>query len=254
LRGAWPGVQEFGIPESVDYVASIEQAKGKSRRVSLGKNQEPIGLSFLLRHSLLDEVQITGTGLNVKNLSYGLNFSRSLEIGSYRAACCRPTILSENLTEAVFVHLRAGDLIADNKLARYDMYPLSMSYLRNLRKELNRDLVFVGEARTNDRYMESVVQNFGHDSLLPDNCIHDDFRVLMNATKVAISLSTFSWLAAWLSTRAEEVYIPTAGFFHPKVRRDIDLVSGLDNRFKLIEYRPIRLTRKEMVTIDWLYL
>ncbi|MCC6736670.1 MAG: hypothetical protein IT534_11175 [Bauldia sp.] len=50
---------------------------------------------------------------------------------------------------------------------------------------------------------------------------------------MAVAVSTFSWLATWLSPRAETIALPVAGLFHPAARPDIDLLPIDDQRYRL---------------------
>jgi hypothetical protein len=46
-----------------------------------------------------------------------------------------------------------------------------------------------------------------------------------------LSVSTFSWLAAWLS-HASTIFMPLTGFYNPFQDRDVDLVPLDDSRYK----------------------
>ncbi|MBV9782603.1 MAG: hypothetical protein JO264_02175, partial [Acidisphaera sp.] len=59
-----------------------------------------------------------------------------------------------------------------------------------------------------------------------------DFATIRQATNIVTSISTFSWLAAWLS-HAQKIYMPLSGLFHPMQSREVDLVPRDDPRFVL---------------------
>lgn len=63
----------------------------------------------------------------------------------------------------------------------------------------------------------------------------EDFNFIKAANRLAISASSFSWWAAWLSD-ATEIYVPLVGYFDSRVRPDIDLIVDDEERFKHIKW------------------
>ena len=68
--------------------------------------------------------------------------------------------------------------------------------------------------------------------LIPSKGIMEDFSIIRNAANIVTCISTFSWLAAWLS-KAERVFFPVAGLFNPFQRDDIYLLPLDDARYRL---------------------
>jgi len=60
----------------------------------------------------------------------------------------------------------------------------------------------------------------------------EDFQTMRGAKHVALAVSSFSWLAAWLSGRVQVIHMPLAGLFNPVQRSDIDLVPRGDSRWR----------------------
>lgn len=61
-----------------------------------------------------------------------------------------------------------------------------------------------------------------------------DFERLRSAKHVCLSISSFSWLAAWLSSLAKTIHMPVAGIFDP--RRGVQsLIPGDDARYRFWE-------------------
>jgi hypothetical protein len=58
-----------------------------------------------------------------------------------------------------------------------------------------------------------------------------DFALLRAADELVVSVSTFSWLAAWLS-RATTIHLPLSGFLNPQQNRTIDLLPIHDPRYR----------------------
>ncbi|MDB5557184.1 MAG: hypothetical protein JWQ36_118, partial [Enterovirga sp.] len=61
-----------------------------------------------------------------------------------------------------------------------------------------------------------------------------DFATVRRARNIVVSVSTFAWLAAWLS-EATRIHLPVYGIFNPEQFRQIDLLPLADQRY--IYYR-----------------
>ena len=92
--------------------------------------------------------------------------------------------------------------------------------------------VFIGQTHPNP-YMDRIRAAF------PDAIVrqpHDDplvdFETIRQSTNVVIGVSTYSWLAAWLSHTAENIYLAVSGLFNPMQKTDVDLLPFGDARFK----------------------
>jgi hypothetical protein len=74
-----------------------------------------------------------------------------------------------------------------------------------------------------------------------------DFGVLRASRHLCVAISTFSWLAAWLS-EARTIHLPVAGALHPRQRPDMDLLPVADPRYRfhLFEPRPWGGTAEEL--------
>jgi hypothetical protein len=57
-----------------------------------------------------------------------------------------------------------------------------------------------------------------------------DFTVIRRSRNILVPVSTFSWLAAWLSD-ADRVHLPVCGLFNPMQIPDIDLLPLADERY-----------------------
>jgi hypothetical protein len=66
----------------------------------------------------------------------------------------------------------------------------------------------------------------------------EDFQTVAYAKNIVTAISSFSWLAAWLSTTAQRIILPVAGFLDPHQRPEIDLHPTSDCRY---EYRKLPL-------------
>jgi hypothetical protein len=79
-----------------------------------------------------------------------------------------------------------------------------------------------------DRLSQKMVNRYGAVTVSTDGL--SDFNFIKSAKRIAISASSFSWWAAWLSD-AIEVYFPMVGYYDQRVRPDIDLRVDDEERF-----------------------
>jgi len=91
--------------------------------------------------------------------------------------------------------------------------------------------VFIGQTHPNP-YMDRIRAAF------PDAIIREprdnplvDFETIRQSKNVVIGVSTYSWLAAWLSN-ADNIYLTVNGLFNPMQKPDVDLLPFGDPRYK----------------------
>jgi hypothetical protein len=119
--------------------------------------------------------------------------------------------------------------------------PLPISYYQGLINETGLAPVFIGQLET-DWYTKALRSAFPQARWIAGGSWLHDFQTIRNATTVSISVSTFAWLATWLSSRTTKIYLPALGIFNQEQRPDIDLLPTDDPRyelrpFPLVEYR-----------------
>ena len=91
--------------------------------------------------------------------------------------------------------------------------------------------VFIGQTHPNP-YMDRIRAAF------PDAIFREpkdnplvDFETIRQSRNVVIGVSTYSWLAAWLSN-ADNIYLTVSGLFNPMQKPDVDLLPFGDARYK----------------------
>jgi hypothetical protein len=97
--------------------------------------------------------------------------------------------------------------------AHPDYIVLPPNYYRMLAERSGLDLVFFGQIG-DDPYSDSLRQAFPDARFVVGRNPGYDFEVLRRSCNIAPSVSTFAWLAAWLS-EAERIYLPVGGFYNP---------------------------------------
>jgi hypothetical protein len=92
--------------------------------------------------------------------------------------------------------------------------------------------VFIGQTHPN-AYMDRFHTAFP-DAVFREPQQHPlvDFETIRQSRNVVVGVSTYSWLAAWLSRSLENIFLTVSGLFNPMQKPAVDLLPYGDNRFK----------------------
>ncbi len=111
-----------------------------------------------------------------------------------------------------------------------DYVLIPANYYKRIVEETGLRPVLMGQL-TSSAYLDALREALPHARLLPSQGMMKDFSIIRHAANIVACISTFSWLAAWLSN-AQRIFLPLAGTFHPFQRPDIDLVPLDDPRYR----------------------
>jgi hypothetical protein len=129
--------------------------------------------------------------------------------------------------DALVIHVRAGDIVKD---VHPSYGPLPFSYYRALIRETGLRPFFVGEIFT-EPYASALRAAFPTAEFVGGETVIDDFQTLRRARNLALSVSTFGWLAAYFS-EAQAIHVPVAGFLDPLDQPDKDTLILDDPRYR----------------------
>ncbi len=90
--------------------------------------------------------------------------------------------------------------------------------------------VFMGQVGANP-YVDDLRRRFPDAEFLPSYGSKLDFEIIRRSRNIVVSVSTFSWLAAWLSD-AEQIILPLSGFLNPFQAPEADLLPLRDPRYQ----------------------
>lgn len=133
--------------------------------------------------------------------------------------------------DALLIHVRAGDIVSD---VHPNYGPLPFSYYRHVIQDTGLAPIFIGELKT-EPYASALRSAFPEAEFWDDGSPIEDFQTMRRAKHLAISVSTFGWLAAFFS-QADRIHMPIAGFLDPLDRPDMDTLPLGDAR---ITYRRV---------------
>ena len=92
--------------------------------------------------------------------------------------------------------------------------------------------VFIGQTHSN-RYMDRIRAAFP-DAVFREPQDHPltDFETIRQSRNIVVGVSTYAWLAAWLSRSADNIYLAVSGLFNPMQKPDVNLLPFGDARYK----------------------
>jgi len=135
------------------------------------------------------------------------------------------------VTDAIVVNVRAAEIVDD---VHEDYGPVPVDFLVQAVELSGLEPVLVGQLGDNS-YSNEIRGRFAGCRIIESVSPVSDFELIRSARQVVHGVSTFSWLAAWLSPRAEQVFLPVSGIFNPRQRPDIDLLPISDERYRFFE-------------------
>ncbi|MGG5818192.1 hypothetical protein [Falsiroseomonas sp. HW251] len=114
--------------------------------------------------------------------------------------------------------------------------PLPLAYYERLIAGTGLRPVFLGQIGR-DAYSAALRARFPDAEFQPSRGAMVDFETIRASHHVCVAVSTFSWLATWLSDAAT-IHLPIAGLYHPGLRQDIDLLPVADPRYRFHLFAP----------------
>jgi hypothetical protein len=144
------------------------------------------------------------------------------------------------------INIRAGDLF---RIKHNDYSLLPLEFYREIIKNTNKIPVFMGELGDNF-YTRLLLKSFPNAIFLPKGTVLQDFETIRRATNIVLSVSTFSWLAGWLSS-AKFIHMPMCGILNPRQKISVDLIPRGDPRYIFYEF-PIQRWNASEEYIDFL--
>jgi hypothetical protein len=128
--------------------------------------------------------------------------------------------------DRILMNIRAGDI----SLPSHPNYgPLPISYYQYLTDLTGLEPVFMGELEESP-YFDALCRTFPNAKYIRSMGARADFQTIRRAKHIAISVSSFSWLAAYFS-RAKTIHLPVVGVLDPRTRPDVDMLPSRDVRF-----------------------
>jgi hypothetical protein len=176
------------------------------------------GLAAALNDDRLDCVDIRTYGQRIENF---------LPPDAYRPLFAGVDASTEGAgPNQLLCNVRQGDILN----AHHEDYVLiPLDFYAELIETTGLQPVFMGQLEESP-YLAALKTRFPHARFIPSRGAIADFHFIRNSRNIVLSVSTFSWLAAWLS-HADTIVMPVLGVLHPLQSRATNLLPINDPRF-----------------------
>jgi hypothetical protein len=213
-----PGMPEWG------WAATAAPPVASSPLVIGGHLFDLDEVAHCLRSGLCDAIVIKGWGMRVEYYA---------DVAAYRAlfpSQLRGYPIGE---DEVLINIRAEDIESG---AYPGYFPLPFDFYEAVIHAENKRPVFIGQLQPGP-YVQALQARFPAARYLPLRTPLDDFQTMRNAGCVVPSISSFAWLATWLSESARTIHLPVAGLFDPRRgRQNLLPVGDARYRFWSVEF------------------
>ncbi len=150
-----------------------------------------------------------------------------LDRSFYNRLFARAASLDYEITENdLVINIRTGDVLSG--IAHYPLLPIA--FYEEIVVKTGLKPVFVGQLDPSE-YVTQLKLRFPRANFIDSHGPRADFDLIRSAKNVIVAVSTFSWLAAWLS-EAKHIILPLSGFFNPAHHREVDLLPVDDIRYR----------------------
>lgn len=125
--------------------------------------------------------------------------------------------------------IRAGDIL-DASNPDYVLTPIE--FYRDIAELTRLTPVFIGQTQSNS-YIDRIRAAIPHAIFRePQDDPLVDFETIRQSRNLVIGVSTYAWLAAWLSRSAENIFMAVSGLFNPMQKTEVALLPFGDPRYK----------------------
>ncbi len=179
------------------------------------------GLTSCLNRDMLDTVFID---------SYAQHFANFPPVSVARTLFITPSAFDDVRgfgNDRLVISVRGGEIL-DGRHPDYFLLP--PSFYETVIATTGLKPVFFGQIEDN-AYCLALRARFPKAEFVAGRGTMHDFAVLRRSQHIVPSISTFSWLAAWLS-EAETVFMPVAGLFNPRQARAHNFLPLDDPRYR----------------------
>jgi hypothetical protein len=127
--------------------------------------------------------------------------------------------------------IRGGEIL-DGRHGGYTLLPVT--FYRDVAERLGLRPVFFGQLERNP-YFDALHQELPDAIYRPGSDPLSDFQTVRKARNIVVCISTFVWLAAWLSD-AKHIVLPVYGLYNPLQFPNHDLLPLADERYTYFEF------------------
>jgi hypothetical protein len=174
----------------------------------------------------------TGKLQRVDIRTYGQRIENFLPAQAYRPVftATAPHVQAA-ADDELLCNIRQGDIL-DGHHPDYVLLPIE--FYAHLADLTGLRPLFIGQLEDSP-YITALRQRFPAARFVASAGAAMDFEQIKRSRFIVPAISTFSWLAAWLSD-AERIFMPVLGLFNPAQNRGIDLLPLWDPRYQFFQF------------------
>jgi len=157
--------------------------------------------------------------------TYDQRMENMLPVRAYHGLFRGPPEIGTGPNE-LLCNIRQGEIV-DARHPDYVLVPID--FYAELVAQTGLEPVFMGQLEDSP-YMQALHRRFPRARTIPSRGPEADFALIRASVNIVPAVSTFSWLAAWLS-EAERIFLPVLGLFHPFQSKSTFLLPLQDPRY-----------------------
>lgn len=145
----------------------------------------------------------------------------------------------------ILINLNYRDEILNLQPYHTEYIQPSLAFYKKIVEATGLLPVFSGVFPRTKEFLEILDKGFpGAEYLEQGSSANYDFELIRRAKNKVVSVSTFSYLAAYFGDNDTKIHMPLYGFLNPKQRPDINLIPSDISRFTIYDDFPVaRLNR-----------
>jgi hypothetical protein len=201
--------------------------RGETERIVEISDEQHLPLNIMGNLAKLGEVDRfnwTGYGQRVENFP-------SLDVA--RSVFSRPDVPGILLPDDCLVCPVRANEILDARNPHYTVIPVE--FYADIAERTGLKPLFMGETDDNV-YVRALRDRFPRSTFLPHQGVIEDFQTIRRAKNIVLPVSSFAWLAAWLS-QADRIFLPVWGLFNRTINKT-DLLPVNDPRYEFFLFPP----------------
>jgi hypothetical protein len=169
-----------------------------------------------------------------------------LPVEDYRAEFALSPDVSGYGEDVLLVNVRGSEIL-EAIHPEYTVVPVD--FYRDLVTETGLRPVFLGQVDGDSHYLRSLRAAFPNEEFVSSRGAIADFSAIAKSKNIVSAVSTFSWLAAWLS-EADRVFMPLSGFCNPFQYPTANLIPENDPRFIFYLFPENRAVPDELIAAE----
>jgi hypothetical protein len=146
--------------------------------------------------------------------------------------------------DELIINVRAAEVL--DGIVHYPLVPIG--FYRDVVQSTGLRPVIMGQVEPSF-YCEELLNAFPQARVIPSQGAIRDFEMIRSAHNIVPSVSSFSWLGAFLS-HASVIHLPVTGFYNPAMVRNVDLLALHDPRFRYYLF-PLAVGLPERETLRY---